>query len=166
MTRFTLKLVSYINPRDIGSLFAVFSILFLVLAIFSPLFPYSTIPFLGKFCHRIPERSFHIYGYYLGICARCFGFHVGIISSLFFFRKNTISMISLITINILSFLGFISIALYILHYDVSNIFRFIFGIGLGTLAMTLLFRWFHLPLLLLNSYIRFITCHRLTRRSS
>jgi uncharacterized membrane protein len=147
-------------------MFAIISIILIILAIIAPLFFYPTIPFLGKLCHQIPDRSFHIYGYCLGICVRCFGFHIGIIASLFFFRRKTISTVSLIAINGLSFIGLISIALYILKYDVSNIIRFIFGIGLGTLAMTLLFRGFHIPFLLLNYFVRFITGNRLTRCSS
>lgn len=28
-------------------------------------------------CHQIPERSFHLFGFPLAVCARCFGLYVG-----------------------------------------------------------------------------------------
>jgi uncharacterized membrane protein len=47
--------------------------------------------FLGKadaigyaVCHRIPERSFHIGGYQLPLCARCSGMYLGAVTGLVF----------------------------------------------------------------------------------
>ena len=36
--------------------------------------------FTGFICHRIPERTFNIRGYYFPVCARCTGFYVGAFS--------------------------------------------------------------------------------------
>jgi uncharacterized membrane protein len=33
--------------------------------------------FFHAACHQIPERSFHVAGYPLAVCARCFGLYVG-----------------------------------------------------------------------------------------
>jgi uncharacterized membrane protein len=33
--------------------------------------------FFRPACHQMPERSFHIAGYPLAVCARCFGLYVG-----------------------------------------------------------------------------------------
>lgn len=34
--------------------------------------------FFKYFCHRKPERTFHINGYYFPVCARCTGFYISI----------------------------------------------------------------------------------------
>ena len=31
-------------------------------------------------CHRIPERTFNIRGYYFPVCSRCTGFYIGAFS--------------------------------------------------------------------------------------
>ena len=35
-------------------------------------------------CHRIPERTFNIRGYYFPVCARCTGFYIGAFSYFIF----------------------------------------------------------------------------------
>jgi uncharacterized membrane protein len=35
---------------------------------------------LAYFCHRKPERTFHIKGHYFPVCARCTGFYISIIA--------------------------------------------------------------------------------------
>jgi uncharacterized membrane protein len=32
----------------------------------------------SRICHQIPERSFHLLGYSLAVCHRCFGIYVGL----------------------------------------------------------------------------------------
>lgn len=33
--------------------------------------------FFGAVCHQMPERSFHLFGHALGVCARCAGLYAG-----------------------------------------------------------------------------------------
>lgn len=39
----------------------------------------------GFLCHQIPERSFHIEGHALGVCARCTGIYAGFATSVLFY---------------------------------------------------------------------------------
>ena len=42
---------------------------------------------LGSFiCHQIPERSFHLAGFQLPVCARCLGIYVGVAGGVAFVR--------------------------------------------------------------------------------
>lgn len=36
-------------------------------------------------CHQIPERSFHLEGHALGVCARCTGIYAGLAASVLFY---------------------------------------------------------------------------------
>lgn len=48
-------------------------------------------------CHRLPDRTFNICGYYFSVCSRCTGLYMGAISfytcSLFLFVEYTILII-------------------------------------------------------------------------
>src|SRR5919202_1430017 len=39
----------------------------------------------GFLCHQIPERSFHLEGHPLGVCARCTGIYAGFATSVLFY---------------------------------------------------------------------------------
>jgi uncharacterized membrane protein len=39
----------------------------------------------GTVCHQIPERSFHLEGFPLAVCARCFGLYVGAAAGVLFY---------------------------------------------------------------------------------
>jgi uncharacterized membrane protein len=36
-------------------------------------------------CHQMPERSFHLWGFPLAVCARCFGLYVGVLAGITFY---------------------------------------------------------------------------------
>lgn len=36
-------------------------------------------------CHQMPERSFHLWGFPLAVCARCFGLYVGVCAGTIFY---------------------------------------------------------------------------------
>ena len=36
-------------------------------------------------CHQMPERSFHLWGYPLAVCARCFGLYAGALVGVLFY---------------------------------------------------------------------------------
>lgn len=39
----------------------------------------------GFLCHQIPERSFHLEGHAMGVCARCTGIYAGFATSVLFY---------------------------------------------------------------------------------
>ena len=46
----------------------------------------------GRMCHQIDERSFHLDGHPLAVCARCFGIYVGyLIGMLLYPLKNSLA---------------------------------------------------------------------------
>jgi uncharacterized membrane protein len=47
-----------------------------------PLLSYVFYQVFKAACHQIPERSFHVAGYPLAVCARCFGLYVGALAGL------------------------------------------------------------------------------------
>ncbi len=47
------------------------------LAIDGPLYS-----FFSYICHQLPERSMHLLGYQLAVCARCFGVYFGLLAGL------------------------------------------------------------------------------------
>jgi len=50
----------------------------LILAPFAPSLPATVVYALGAvICHQIPERSFHLAGSQLPVCARCLGIYAG-----------------------------------------------------------------------------------------
>ncbi len=40
---------------------------------------------LAAVCHQIPERSFHLHGFALGVCSRCTGIYAGFVAGLMFY---------------------------------------------------------------------------------
>ena len=36
-------------------------------------------------CHQMPERSFHLFGFPLAVCARCFGLYAGVAAGIFLY---------------------------------------------------------------------------------
>jgi uncharacterized membrane protein len=65
------------NARRI--LIAVFGLVILCYAFLTPLAPLDKADLVGySICHQIPERSFHMDGHKLPLCARCTGTYLGI----------------------------------------------------------------------------------------
>lgn len=95
-------------------------------------------------CHRIPDRTFNICGYYFPVCARCTGFYVGAFSYFiyvyFFYVQYTYYLIILAILMLIP--TFIDGFTQLLNYRISNNpLRFftgiIGGIGLGILIKAL-----------------------------
>jgi uncharacterized membrane protein len=45
-------------------------------------------------CHRIPERTFNICGYYFPVCSRCMGFYIGAFSYFIYVYFNFVEYTS------------------------------------------------------------------------
>jgi uncharacterized membrane protein len=100
-------------------------------------------------CHRLPDRTFNIRGYYFPVCARCTGLYLGAILfftySLFFLIGYSqtlillafISIIPMIIDGLTQFLGF---------RESYNGLRFITGFVAG-FGLALLFLFFKITLL-------------------
>jgi uncharacterized membrane protein len=60
---------------------ALTALTWLVLLIVTPLAPSSIATLMyaagGVICHQLPERSFHLAGFQLPVCARCLGIYAG-----------------------------------------------------------------------------------------
>ena len=60
---------------------AVSSVVWLALLIVTPLAPSSVATLIytagAVICHQIPERSFHLAGFQIPVCARCLGIYAG-----------------------------------------------------------------------------------------
>lgn len=96
--------------------------------------------FFGKLfnCHQLPERSFHIHGVQLPLCARCTGILIGYICALisFVFYKQ-IWWIDLLFLMPLIFDGTIQL---LTKYESNNFKRLITGLlfGFGFLQIIIL----------------------------
>lgn len=62
--------------------------------------------FFAHTCHQMDSRSFHLYGFQLAVCARCFGFYIGLLSSLLIYPFVK-SIDEIKTINPLWLIGFL-----------------------------------------------------------
>lgn len=62
--------------------------------------------FFAHTCHQVDSRSFHLYGFQLAVCARCFGFYVGLLSG-FLIYPFVKSLDEIKTINPLWLVGFL-----------------------------------------------------------
>ncbi len=104
------------------------------------------------FCHQQADRSFHITGEQLSLCARCMGVYLGLIVAAVIQSHATIihSQLSPLlkrNLVIIMALSFVILAgeKYLLepsNIDVGNIARFVVGIGLGyCLAIVVFFLW-------------------------
>lgn len=97
-------------------------------------------------CHRLPDRTFKIRGYYFPVCSRCTGFYLGAFSYFIYVYLFYVQYTAYLTL--LSFLlllpAFLDGFTQLLNYRLSNnTLRFftgiIGGIGLGILIKA--FKW-------------------------
>lgn len=96
-------------------------------------------------CHRIPERTFKIGGWYFPVCARCTGLFIGAFSYYaYYFMVNINYTPSIILFGVLAVIPtFLDAITQSLSYrKSSNTLRFFSGLlggfGLGILATTLI----------------------------
>lgn len=82
------------------------------------------------FCHRLPERSFHIGKYGFPLCSRCTGIFIGIITSLILIQLSfgLPFIASLLLITPLIFDGFLQL---LNLKESNNILRFSTGLLFG-----------------------------------
>ncbi|HEY9464263.1 MAG TPA: DUF2085 domain-containing protein [Vicinamibacterales bacterium] len=65
----------------LGSALALTAVAWLALLVITPLAPASLATLVyaagGVICHQLPDRSFHLAGFQLPVCARCLGIYGG-----------------------------------------------------------------------------------------
>ena len=91
----------------------------------------------SRICHQRPERSFHLAGTQMPVCARCFGLYAGGASGLVLawaFRRWSTR-----TIRSSLFVAALPIALsvgleWLRIFGTSNVFRWLTGVPLGLVA--------------------------------
>lgn len=120
-------------------LICLYSLFFLVGAVFAPILAYlGQYEVSGKIysiflyaCHHRPERTFWLLGYPMTICARCFGFYLGCILASFLKLKPAIYLFLLVFFVIDIILNFI------FNINTGNIMRFLAGISLAFVFINL-----------------------------
>lgn len=135
-----------IIKKIVTILFIIYSLFFVIGSTLSPIFAhlklyeYSSI-LTGLYmnaCHQQPDRSFWLFGYPVALCCRCYGFYLGVVLSALIsllnkFRLNIkifVLLFALITLDI--------IFNVILKVSTGNIIRFIVGIMIGILFMSVI----------------------------
>ena len=92
----------------------------------------GTISYLAfsPFCHQISERSFHLFGVQLAVCARCTGIYLGLLLGIIFFIifSPKISQLALVPILIMAGDGLVN---WLGLVSSPSWLRFIFGLGFG-----------------------------------
>ena len=138
-----------INNRSTGALSAV---LFIVdILVFLPPFLIKAgyfkeaelvYLFFSPFCHQLAERSFHIFGAQLALCARCTGIWAGLLlGTLFFiFLKPEISSWLLLPVLVMIIDGIFNT---ISGFSTPAFLRFFFGAGFGFSGGWILARGFY-----------------------
>lgn len=89
---------------------------------------------LSDMCHQNPLRSFHLFGYPLGLCARCLGVYTGFAAGAIL--KYKIKNVYLIWAAVIAITDIILNS--IIKYDTTNTVRFIAGILTGLLIVSLI----------------------------
>lgn len=93
----------------------------------------------SRVCHQIPERSFHIAGHSLAVCARCTGLYVGLAAGVLFYPllrslRSTETparfwlFVAAVPMGIDFLLGFFGI------WENTHLSRFVTGVLLGAVA--------------------------------
>ena len=106
--------------------------------------------FMGFICHRIPERTFNIKGYYFPVCSRCTGFYIGALSYFiyvyFFYVQYTTSLIILAILMIIPSLldGFTQL---ISFRESNNLLRLLTGL-IGGVGLAILFKAIKLKIIM------------------
>lgn len=107
----------------------------------------STLRFFSQFiCHRIPERTFKIRGYYFPVCSRCTGIYLGAFSYFiyaFFFYIDYNLFIILSALFMVTPTTIDGLTQLFSSRESSNILRFATGLfaGIGFAILLKAFKW-------------------------
>ncbi|KYK37725.1 MAG: DUF2085 domain-containing protein [Theionarchaea archaeon] len=78
------------TPKKVYFLFLLLSASAVVIIFLAPYAAYTNHPYIShqcyhafsSLCHQRPERSFFLWGYPMGVCARCTFFYIGILTGM------------------------------------------------------------------------------------
>lgn len=124
--------------------FLLYSLFFVIGSTLAPIFAHFKLYEYSSFltslyvhaCHQQPDRSFWFFGYPMALCCRCFGFYCGVAVSSIIVLFGKIKL-NLKTFILLLFLIIIDIAVnFIVQINTGNITRFVIGIIMGFLFIT------------------------------
>jgi uncharacterized membrane protein len=96
----------------------------------------------GHICHQLGERSFHIFGYKLAVCARCSGIYFGFLFGIFLIPvlRNVRTSKFKTVIVIIALPMLMDVSLDVLHIHESNLLtRFMTGFLFGFPSAVILF---------------------------
>ena len=89
-------------PRWVTPLLIVVAAGWVALLVAAPFLPTPvsavTYAFGSLICHQIPERSLHLQGYQLPVCARCFGIYSGAAAATVWVGRPVMRRVRLITL--------------------------------------------------------------------
>lgn len=135
-----------IIKKIVTVLFLIYSLFFVIGSTLSPVFAhlklyeYSSI-FTGLYmnvCHQQPDRSFWILGYPVALCCRCYGFYLGVVLSAIASLLNKFRLKIKIFALLFSLITLDIIFNVILKVSTGNIIRFIVGIMIGIVFISVI----------------------------
>jgi len=146
--------------RKVYFIFFIFSFIWLMLIFLAPLFTalggvfekisHFIYMFFSKVCHQNEDRSFHLFGYILGVCSRCVWIYLGFFIGTSFYplkyKMNNIGLPSLL---------YLFVAVVILLLDVMFDTIGIFHNNFFSRSVTGFLLGFVLPFYVIPGFVKF-----------